>query len=295
MKRRQARILLCLAVLGAAAGGCAVADTGAFVRLQEELEDVKRQVAAVRAAPPPAAPAATAAPSGRIDPEELSGLRKTAADASADTDRLKSDLLATSTRLDETKVALQKEVSRLNGTTAELGQSLQDMKVRLARLDEIERRIAALEEKVGRLAAAQAAPPAAPAAPAGAGDWKSPEEMYDYALGLVKGGDPRKGREVLNAFAAKYPDHRLMQNVHYWKGETFYAEKDFESAILSFQDVIDKYPGGDKAPDAMLKQGLSFQALKDTKNARIVLELILTKYPKSPAAEKARQKLAELK
>ncbi len=294
MKRRQARILLCLAVLGAA-GGCAVADTGAFVRLQEEMEDVKRQVAAVRAAPPPAAAAAAAVPSGRIDPDELASLRKTVADAAADTDRLKSDLLATSTRLDETKVALQKEVSRLNGTTAELGQSLQDIRARLARLDEIERRIAALEEKVGRLAAAQPPPGAAPAAPAGGADWKSPEEMYDYALGLIKGGDSRKGREVLSAFAAKYPGHRLMQNVHYWKGETFYAEKDFESAILSFQDVIDKYPGGDKAPDAMLKQGLSFQALKDGKNARIVLELILTKYPKSPAAEKARQKLAELK
>ncbi len=294
MKRRQARIFLCLAVLGAAAGGCAVADTGAFVRLQEEMEDVKRQVAAVRAAPPPAAGAPSAAPSVRIDPDELAALRKTVADAAADADRLKSDLLAVSTRLDETKVGLQKEVSRLNGTTAELGQSLQDVKARLARLDAIDRRIAALEEKVGRLAAAQPVP-AVPSAPAGGGEWKSPEEMYDYALGLIKGGETRKGREVLSAFAAKYPDHRLMQNVHYWKGETFYAEKDFESAILSFQDVIDKYPGGDKAPDAMLKQGLSFQALKDAKNARIVLELILTKYPKSPAAEKARQKLAELK
>jgi TolA-binding protein len=59
--------------------------------------------------------------------------------------------------------------------------------------------------------------------------------------------------------------------------------------------VVDKYPGGDKAPDAMFKQGLSFQALNDRKNARILYELLLSKYPKAPAAEKARQKLAELK
>ena len=119
--------------------------------------------------------------------------------------------------------------------------------------------------------------------------------MYDYALGLIKNGNTKKGREVLNTFAAKYPDHRLMQNVFYWKGETFYAEKDYESAILSFQDVVDKYPGGEKAPDAMLKQGLSFQALNDNRNARILYELLLSKYPKSPAAERARQRLAELK
>ncbi|MGE5188779.1 MAG: tol-pal system protein YbgF [Gemmatimonadota bacterium] len=292
MSFRRVAVLFCLAAAATAAGGCAVADTGAFVRLQEEMEGLKRQVAELRAAPPPAA--ASEAPSGRIESDDVSALRKSVADASADVDRVKSDLLAVSTRLDETKVALQKEVSRLNGATAELGQSLQDVKARLARLDELERKVAALEEKVGRLAAAQP-PPAAPAAAAGAGEWKSPEEMYDYALGLIKGGETRKAREVLSAFAARYPDNRLMQNVYYWKGETFYVEKDFENAILSFQDVIDRFPGGDKAPDAMLKQGLSFQALKDAKNARIVLELLVTKYPKSPAAEKARQKLAELK
>ncbi len=44
----------------------------------------------------------------------------------------------------------------------------------------------------------------------------------------------------------------------------------------------------------MLKQGLSFQALNDKRNARILYELLLSKYPKSPAAEKARQKLAGL-
>jgi TolA-binding protein len=73
------------------------------------------------------------------------------------------------------------------------------------------------------------------------------------------------------------------------------VEKDYENAILSFQDVVDRYPAGDKAPDAMYKQGLSFLALKDPKNARILFELVQSKYPKSSAAPLARQKLAELK
>jgi tol-pal system protein YbgF len=205
---------------------------------------------------------------------------------------MKSDLLALSARTDETKLEMQKEMSRLNGTAAELGQKVQEMQAKVTRLAEVEKRVAALEEKAGRGAAGK--PPGADPQVSLA-DLKSPEEMYDYGLGLIKGGDTKKGREVLTAFAAKYPDHRLMQNVFYWKGETFYSEKDYESAILSFQDVVDKYPGGEKAPDAMLKQGLSFQALNDRKNARILYELLLSKYPKSPAAERARQKLAELK
>lgn len=276
MNRRNVKQLasvVCLALLGAAAGGCAVADTGAFVRLQEDMEVLKAEVAASRRAA--ASPAATG-------PDEPASLRRGLADLAADNDRIKADLLAVTTRTDETKLEMQKEVSRLNGTTVEMGQAIQELQGKVARL----------EEKVGK----GTLPPAAAAPPkASLEELSTPEEMYDYALGLIKNGNTKKGREVLNTFAAKYPDHRLMQNVFYWKGETFYAEKDYESAILSFQDVVDKYAGGEKAPDAMFKQGLSFQALNDNRNARILYELLLSKYPKSPAAERARQRLAELR
>jgi len=114
-------------------------------------------------------------------------------------------------------------------------------------------------------------------------------------VGQVKGGNPKKGRETLSDFAAKYPDHKLIPNVLYWKGEAFYAEKDFENAILTFQDVVDKYTRGEKAPDAMYKQGLSFLSLKDAKNARILLDLVPKKYPKSKAAEMAKKKLQEIR
>jgi tol-pal system protein YbgF len=251
-----------------------VADTGAFVRLQEDMESLKAEVAAMKKAETASPPA---------DQGEISSLQKNLADLSADNDRVKADLLAVITRTDDTKLEMQKEVSRLNGATVEMGQQIQEMQGKIARL-----------EKSGQGTTSQA-PAAAPPPKVSLEELSTPEEMYDYALGLIKNGDTKKGREVLNAFAAKYPDNRLMQNVFYWKGETFYAEKDYESAILSFQDVVDKYPGGEKAPDAMLKQGLSFQALKDNRNARILYELLLSKYPKSPAAERARQRLAELK
>ncbi|MGZ8458957.1 MAG: tol-pal system protein YbgF [Candidatus Deferrimicrobiaceae bacterium] len=278
MKRKRLASLLCLVLLGAAAGGCAVADTGAFVRLQEDMEALKREVAAG-----PRSTAGPASASAAAGQDELPSFQRNLANLSSDSERMKSDLLALGARTDETKLDMQKEVSRLNGITTEQGQAIQEMRRKIAKLEEIEKR-------EGRSAAQGGAAPQVSLE-----DLKTPEEMYEYGLGLIKGGDTKKAREVLNTFAAKYPDHRLMQNVFYWKGETFYTDKDYESAILSFQDVVDKYPGGDKAPDAMFKQGLSFQALNDRKNARILYELLLSKYPKAPAAEKARQKLAELK
>jgi tol-pal system protein YbgF len=279
--------ILCLGALAAAAGGCAVADTGAFVRLQEEMAGLKQEVAAIKGSG--ASPSAAA---GLAETGDVSAVQRNVADLTASQDQVKSDLLAASTRADETKVQMQKEISRLSDKSAEQGQALQEVRGKLARVEEIDRRVAALEEKMGRLAASPSSSAALAPVPQ---DWKSPEEMYDYALGLIKGGETRKGREVLAAFASKYPDHKLLPNVFYWRGETFYVEKDYENAILSFQDVVDRYPAGDKAPDAMYKQGLSFLALKDPKNARILFELVQSKYPKSSAAPLARQKLAELK
>ncbi|HEY5764927.1 MAG TPA: tol-pal system protein YbgF [Candidatus Deferrimicrobiaceae bacterium] len=275
-----------LAAICAVAGGCAVADTGAFVRLQEDMEALKSQMASVRGgAPPP--PSMPSAPGGG---EEIASFRRSLADLSADHDRVKADLLALSSRTDDSKIELQKEMSRLGGVVSEQGQSLVELKGRGA---EVERRLSALEEKTEKIAAVKPGPPPPPEP--SPQDLSTPEEMYDYALGLIKRGETRKAREVLNAFAGKHPNHKLMQNVYYWKGETFYSEKDYESAILSFQDVVDKYPGGDKAPDAMLKQGLAFQSLNDRKNAKIVYELLQTKHPRSQAAGKAREKLLELK
>jgi len=289
MKFRDTALLLCLSALAAAAGGCAVADTGSFVRLQDEVVGLKREVAAMKGSATPAPPTTQAA---RVENSDISGLQKNVADLSAGSDQMRADILAATTRADEAKVQTQKDIAQLNEKAAEQGQALAEMKIRISRLEEIDRRVTALEEKIAKLAAASPSSTGAP--PPVSQNWKNPEEMYDNALGLIKGGETRKGREILSAFAAKYPNHKLMANVHYWKGESYYTEKDYESAILSFQDVLDKYPGGDKSPDAMYKQGLCFLALKDKKNARIVLELLQSKYPKSSAADKARQKLAEL-
>src|SRR4030066_652646 len=145
MKRKRLASLLCFVSLGAAAGGCALAAPGAFVRLQEDMESLKREVAAGRRSPAPGPPSATGA--GRND---LTSFQTTLADLASDNDRIKSDLLAVTPRADETKVEMQKEMSRLNGTTAELGQKVQEMQAKVARLAEVEKRVAPLGEKAGR-------------------------------------------------------------------------------------------------------------------------------------------------
>ena len=281
---RNAVVFPLVGAIAAFMAGCAVVDTGAFPRLQDEMMGLKKEMAVLKTAPPPApAPAAE-----RADAGEIQSLRKSFADTNSDFDRVKTDQLAANTRMDEARVEMQRIAARQEAQE----RALQEIRGNADRMKEVETRLAALEERIGKLAAAPAAAVPAPESPR---EWKGPEEMYEVAVGQVKGGNPKKGRETLSDLAAKYPNHKLIPNVLYWKGEAFYAEKDFENAILTFQDVVDKYPRGEKAPDAMYKQGLSFLSLKDKKNARILLDLVQKKYPKSKAADMAKKKLKEIR
>ena len=274
--RKSIRILI-PCILAAWTMGCAVADTGAFGRLSDEVGVLRKDVNALKFS----SPGPTSSSTGT---EDISRLRKTVADMGNDSDRLRSEQLAVNSRMDETQ--------------AELGRALQENRRMADRVQELERRIMALESgrPAGGVGAAFASGGASSGTSYDAGadsEWKSPEEMYEYAVGQIKAGSPRKGRDILDAFTVRYPGHKLLSNAFYWKGESFYAEKDFENAILAFQDVVDKYPGSDKAPDAIYKQGLSFLALKDSKNAKILFNLVMTKYPNSPAAGLAKKQLGQ--
>jgi tol-pal system protein YbgF len=281
---RNAVVFPLIGVFAAFMAGCAVMDTGAFTRLQDDMEGLKKEMAVLRTSPPPAS--GLAAEGAGAD--DVQSVRRSFADLNADFDRMRSDQLAATTRMDEARDETQRIAARQDAQE----QALQVIRGNADRVKEIEKRLAALEERIGMLAAA---PAAVHAAPEGSREWKSPEEMYETAVGQVKGGNPKKGRETLSDFIVKYPGHKLIPNALYWKGEAFYAEKDFENAILTFQDVVDRYPQGDKAPDAMYKQGLAFLSLNDKKNARILLDLVQKKYPRSKAAEMAKKKLTEIR
>jgi tol-pal system protein YbgF len=102
-------------------------------------------------------------------------------------------------------------------------------------------------------------------------------------------------REQFTKFLEQNPQNDLAANAHYWIGETHYSEKNYESAILAYQEVIKNYPGKEKVAAAMLKQAMTFRDIKDIKSARYVLKKLTEGYPKSQEAKKAKDLLKEIK
>ena len=71
--------------------------------------------------------------------------------------------------------------------------------------------------------------------------------------------------------------------------------KQYEQAILAYQQVIKHYPKGNKVPNAMLRQALAFEAIKDTTSAKLLLKKIIKNYPDSNEAGIAKTKLESMK
>ncbi len=118
------------------------------------------------------------------------------------------------------------------------------------------------------------------------------EQLYQNALDAIRNQKNfSAGRKMLEEFANKYPQHELYVNALYWIGEAYYGEKEYESAILQFQDVISKYSSHPKAAAAMLKQALAFNALGDSENAKTTMQKVIAEYPDSTQATAAKKYL----
>lgn len=122
-----------------------------------------------------------------------------------------------------------------------------------------------------------------------------PEELYNAAYSKLARGDFKGSRDEFKKFLELFPQTEYSDNAQFWIGEAYYREKKYEESILGFEDVIKKYPQGNKVPDAMLKQAFAFIALNDSNSAKLLLQKIIERYPSTEQAEIARTKIKGLK
>jgi tol-pal system protein YbgF len=130
---------------------------------------------------------------------------------------------------------------------------------------------------------------AAPApGPAPAGDAQA---SYQAALELLRQGRYPQAEEGFKKFLADFPDSELADNAVYWLAETYYVNRDFETALATFRQVLEQYPNSRKASDALLKAGFCEFELKRLDAAKATLEAVVAQYPDTTAARLATQRL----
>jgi len=126
---------------------------------------------------------------------------------------------------------------------------------------------------------------------AGGSDPATERPEYEAALNLFKAGKYKEASVAFTAFVTNRPNSALAPGAQFWLGNALYAQQDCKRAIEAQQQLLAKWPGNPKAPDALLSIATCQQELGNATAAKRTLESLLAQHPESPASETARQRL----
>lgn len=114
------------------------------------------------------------------------------------------------------------------------------------------------------------------------------DTLYQAANSRLLDGDFGGAREMFRDFTSSYPDHGMAGQAHYWLGETYFINGDFQDAADAYIASLQTERQGPRAPDALIRLGASFAALGQSGQACQVLATFPAEFPR--ASEDARRK-----
>jgi tol-pal system protein YbgF len=94
-------------------------------------------------------------------------------------------------------------------------------------------------------------------------------------------------------FLQTYPASSFADDAAFWMADCHFKQGDFKNAVLRFDDVVRTYPSGNKAPDALYRQGESLLRLGPGfhEAAKRAFERVLKEYPDSARATEASRQI----
>ena len=112
--------------------------------------------------------------------------------------------------------------------------------------------------------------------------------IYNRALENYRKEFFLQARQLFTAQLEKFPKGKLADRAQYWIGETYFAEKSFDKAIIEFQKV-ENYKGSTKQDDALFKIGLCYYKLNENDTAKEMFNKLIARYPASEYVKIAKE------
>lgn len=229
--------------------------------------------------------------------QDIDRLQSALADTRANLDGMQQKVSSLREKVGEVRYQFDRRIGKTEGAS---DQKIQELESRLTEIDEELREQAMLlrarEQEWKQFhealkAGGVASEPVQEKTPT-----LSEDESKDYedAMRLLEEKNYQAAIVRLKDFLRKHPQSELADNAQYWIGECYYALKEFDQAILEFNEVRLNYPQGDKAPAALLKQAFAFAELGGQVEARWIFQEIVEQYPESEEAVKAKERLKRL-
>ena len=111
---------------------------------------------------------------------------------------------------------------------------------------------------------------------------KNPSEIYSYAYNMLVRENFTEAEKSFKAFIGEHPNDPLASNAYYWLGETYYVQKKFQLASISFARGYQNFPKGNKAIDQLFKLALTFMNLGKNEDACAAFSKLESEFPNAP-------------
>lgn len=164
-----------------------------------------------------------------------------------------------------------------------------------AKLEDTNYRLAQLSQQIAASQESRAAAAPGDGSPgASAAPASDPQALYQtaYADYLRKNYD----LAVLGfqQYLKEFPETDLADNAAYWIGECYFSQAKYAQAIKEFDNVFARFPHSDKTASALLKRAYATLEIGQRTQGVSQLQKVIKDFPSSDEANLARQRLKSL-
>jgi tol-pal system protein YbgF len=221
--------------------------------------------------------------------DERMGVMKNLMDQNTDSmNKVTAAITALQGSLEKLQTENGGKVEQLSGQIQALNDSLDELKARLSKVSkQLEDMQAAQQSAAAGQAAQQAQQQALAQAP-------PPDVLYNNGLRDYNAAKNDLAKQEFSDYVKFYPNTDLAGNAYFYLAELAYKQGNFQEAVTNYEQVLQNFPTGTKAPSSDLKKGLALIELGKKDDGIAELRHVIQRYPRSNEALQARDRLRKL-
>ena len=179
-------------------------------------------------------------------------------------------------------------VDQISGQIQALNDTLDELKARLAKVSKqledmqaAQQNVAAQQSQQTQQQQQQAqAPP--------------PDVLYNNALRDYNAAKNDLAAQEFADYVKYYPNTDLAGNSYFYLADLEFRQGNYQQAVKDYDQVLQNFPTGNKAPAAQLKKGFALLELGQKDSGIAELRRLIQRYPRSNEALQARDRLRKL-
>jgi len=220
---------------------------------------------------------------------ERMGVMKSLMDQNTDSmNKVAAAITSLQSSLEKLQTDNSAKTDQLSGQIQALNDSVDELKARLAKvtkqLDDMQ---AAQQSQAAAQAAQQAQQQALAQAP-------PPDVLYNNALRDYNAAKNDLATQEFSDYVKFYPNTDLAGNAYFYLAEIAFKQGNYQEAAKNYDQVLQNFPTGNKAPSAALKKGFALIELGQKDDGIAQLRHVIQRYPRSSEALQARERLRKL-